>query len=67
MNERLEMIRQLLNELEVEGNATTATAGGQDFSALELPLILREIVDDLQLFWNLTTPHSIGFYSGTQS
>jgi hypothetical protein len=59
MNERLEMIRQLLNELEVEGNATTATAGGQDFSALELPLILREIVDDLQ---PLLEPYDAAFY-----
>jgi hypothetical protein len=59
MNKRLEMIRQLLSELEVEGSATTATAGDRDFSALELPLILQEIVDDLQ---PLLEPYDAAFY-----
>lgn len=59
MNKRLEMIRQLLSELEVEVNATTAPAGDRDFSALELPLIIREIVDDLQ---PLLEPYDAAFY-----
>jgi hypothetical protein len=59
MNERIEMIRQLLSELEVEGNGTTASAGDRDFSALELPLILQEIVDDLQ---PLLEPYDAAFY-----
>jgi hypothetical protein len=59
MNKRLEMIRQLLSELEVEVNATTATVGDRDFSALELPLIVQEIVDDLQ---PLLEPYDAAFY-----
>ena len=53
------MIRQLLTELEVEMNATTATVGDRDFSALELPLIVQEIVDDLQ---PLLEPYDAAFY-----
>jgi hypothetical protein len=59
MNERIEMIRQLLSELEVEGNGTTATAGDRDFSALDMPLIIQEIVDDLQ---PLLEPYDAVFY-----
>jgi hypothetical protein len=59
MNKRLEMIRQLLSELEVEVNAATATVGDRDFSALELPLIIQEIVDDLQ---PLLEPYDAAFY-----
>lgn len=59
MNKRLEMIHQLLSELEVEVNATTATVGNRDFSALELPLIVQEIVDDLQ---PLLEPYDAAFY-----
>jgi hypothetical protein len=58
MNERLEKIRQLLNELEVEMKAG-APAGDHDFSALELPLIIQEIVDDLQ---PLLEPYDAAFY-----
>ena len=47
MNERLEQIRKLLGELEAEMK-TGAPAGDRDFSALELPLIIQQIVDDLQ-------------------
>jgi hypothetical protein len=59
MNKRFEMIRQLLNELEVEGNAATVNTGDGDFSALELPLIIQEIVDDLQ---PLLEPYDAAFY-----
>jgi hypothetical protein len=59
MNKRFEMIRQLLSELEVGENAETANAGDGDFSALELPLIIQEIVDDLQ---PLLEPYDAAFY-----
>jgi hypothetical protein len=59
MNERIDMIRQLLSELEVEENANAASAGDRDFSALELPLIIQEIVDDLQ---PLLEPYDAAFY-----
>lgn len=59
MKEKLDQIRQLLNELE-EG-AMFGTRPGTDpgFSALELPLIIQEIVDDLQ---PLLTPYDAAFY-----
>ena len=47
MNERLEKIRQLLSDLE-DIETVAAPTGHRDFSALELPLIIQEIVDDLQ-------------------
>jgi hypothetical protein len=58
MNERMEKIRQLLSELEAE---TEVAAPGSDrgFSALELPLIIQEIVDDLQ---PILTPYDAAFY-----
>jgi hypothetical protein len=59
MNERLERVRQLLNELEVEMQTASAAVGDRDFSALELPLIIQEIVDDLQ---PLLTPFAAAFY-----
>jgi hypothetical protein len=57
MNPRIEKIRQLLAELEVE----TASAPGGDagFSALELPDIIGEIVDDLQ---PILTAYDAAFY-----
>ena len=58
MNERLEQIRKLLSELEVEMKAGAA-AGDRDFSALELPLIIQEIVDDLQ---PQLSPYDAAFY-----
>jgi hypothetical protein len=58
MNERIERIRQLLSEVEVEMKAG-ASAGDRDFSAQELPLIIQEIVDDLQ---PLLTPYDAAFY-----
>jgi hypothetical protein len=59
MNERLEKIRHLLNELEVEVETGAASVGGRDFSALELPLVIQEIVDDLQ---PLLTPYEAVLY-----
>ena len=58
MNERLEKIRQLLNEFEAEMQSG-APAGDRDFSAFELPLIIQAIVDDLQ---PLLTPYDAAFY-----
>jgi hypothetical protein len=57
MNQRIEKIRQLLNELESEPN--TLASGGSDFSAHELPAIIQQIVDDLQ---PLLTPYDAAFY-----
>jgi hypothetical protein len=59
MKERLEQIRQLLNELEDEIDTGTASIGDRDFSVLELPLIIQEIVDDLQ---PLLSPYEAAFY-----
>jgi hypothetical protein len=59
MSERLEKIRQLLTELEAEMETGVTTAGDRDFSALELPLIIQEIVDDLQ---PLLSPYEAAFY-----
>src|SRR5271168_4898796 len=59
MSDRLEKIRQLLNELEDEMKTGAASVGDRDFSALELPLIIQEIVDDLQ---PLLTPYDAAFY-----
>ena len=58
MNERLRQVRKLLNELELELQPGAA-AGGRDFSALELPHIIRQIVDDLQ---PQLTPYDAAFY-----
>ena len=58
MNERLEQIRRLLNELEVEMRPG-GPAGDRDFSALELPGIIQQIVDDLQ---PQLTPYDAAFY-----
>jgi hypothetical protein len=58
MNERIERIRQLLNEVEVEMKVGSPAAD-RDFSELELPLIIQQIVDDLQ---PLLTPYDAAFY-----
>ena len=58
MNDRLEQIRKLLGELEAEMKAG-APAGDRDFSALELPLIIQQIVDDLQ---PQLSPYDAAFY-----
>src|SRR3569833_1586999 len=57
MNARIERIRQLLSELEAE--STTAPRGDLGFSALELPEIIGEIVDDLQ---PILTAYDAAFY-----
>lgn len=48
MKERFEQIRQLLNELEERAGFSVAETSDRNFSAIELPLIIQEIVDDLQ-------------------
>jgi hypothetical protein len=58
MNERLEQIRRLLGELEAEMRPG-ARVGDRDFSALELPLIIQQIVDDLQ---PQLSPYDAAFY-----
>jgi hypothetical protein len=57
MNARIQKIRQLLNEL--EGQDDGYYAGDRGFSALELPVIIQAIVDDLQ---PLLTPYDAAFY-----
>ena len=57
MNARIEKIRQLLSELEAE--SATVPRGDIDFSALELPDIIGEIVDDLQ---PILTAYDAAFY-----
>jgi hypothetical protein len=57
MNARIEQIRQLLNELEGQGEGNLCADRG--FSALELPVIIQQIVDDLQ---PLLTPYDAAFY-----
>jgi hypothetical protein len=57
VNTRIEKIRQLLSELEVE-NASPPQQG-TGFSALELPVIIQEIVDDLQ---PILTAYDAAFY-----
>ena len=57
MNPRIEKIRQLLSELEVE--TTSVPQGDAGFSALELPFIVQEIVDDLQ---PILTAYDAAFY-----
>lgn len=59
MNERVDKIRHLLNELEDEMANGSASLEDRDFSAVELPLIIQEIVDDLQ---PLLTPYDAAFY-----
>jgi len=48
LKERIEQIRKLLNELEEHASISAVETSDRDFSALELPLIIQEIVDDLQ-------------------
>lgn len=59
MGEYFEKIRLLLNELEDEMETGAASVGDRGFSALELPTIIQEIVDDLQ---PLLTPYEAAFY-----
>jgi hypothetical protein len=57
MNQHIEKIRQLLNELELE--TAGSPKGDAGFSALELPDIIGEIVDDLQ---PILTAYDAAFY-----
>ena len=57
MNPRIEKIRQLLAELELE--APNSVRGDAGFSALELPDIIGEVVDDLQ---PILTAYDAAFY-----
>ena len=57
MNSRIEKIRQLLTELDAE--TVVAPKGDAGFSALELPDIIGEIVDDLQ---PILTAYDAAFY-----
>src|ERR1035441_299054 len=59
MKERIDQIRTILNEMEDGLTSSPGLDGVRDFSALELPLIIQEIVDDLQ---PLLTPYEIAFY-----
>lgn len=58
MNERLAQVRKLLNELELEMKPG-APGGDRDFSVLELPLIIQQIVNDLQ---PQLSPYDAAFY-----
>lgn len=58
MDKRIEQIRQLLDEMDGE-DAEAQVGSSRDFTALELPLIIQEIVDDLQ---PLLTPYDAAFY-----
>ncbi len=49
----------ILSELETERDAGPAGIGDRDFSALELPTIIQDIVDDLQ---PLLSPYEAAFY-----
>ena len=57
MKDRIDKIRKLLDELErgVSGSLVSA----DEFSAMELPTVIQEIVDDLQ---PLLTPYEAAFY-----
>jgi hypothetical protein len=59
VKERFEQIRQLLNELEELTGSSVPETSDRNFSALELPLIIQEIVDDLQ---PLLTAYQAAFY-----
>src|SRR5438132_3486315 len=59
MKEHLEQIRSLLSELEAESASGSDAQNSHNFSAFELPLVIQEIVDDLQ---PLLTPYEAAFY-----
>src|SRR6267143_2534855 len=59
MKERLEKIRTLLNEIEAEPVSGSDAENVHGFSAFELPLVIQEIVDDLQ---PLLSPYEMAFY-----
>jgi hypothetical protein len=59
MKDHFKRIRELLNEIEDQSSSGTTLNGDRDFYALELPLIIQEVVDDLQ---PLLTPYEAAFY-----
>jgi hypothetical protein len=59
MKEQLDQIRNLLDELEQSASPSSGAAADRAFTGLELPLIIQEIVDDLQ---PLLTPYDAAFY-----
>jgi hypothetical protein len=58
MKDQIGQIRQLLNEIE-EQSGRVCVRSVSDLSALELPFIVQEIVDDLQ---PLLSPYEAAFY-----
>ncbi len=58
MKEKIEQIREILTEIEQKASASESLSNS-DFSALELPVVIQEIVDDLQ---PLLTPYDAAFY-----
>jgi hypothetical protein len=59
MKDHLDRIRQLLDEIEERTASDSSAAAVEEFSAMELPLVIQEIVDDLQ---PLLTPYEAAFY-----
>ena len=59
MKDHFERIRELLKEIEDQSSSGTALHDDRDFSGLELPLIIQEVVDDLQ---PLLSPYEAAFY-----
>jgi HNH endonuclease len=59
MKEHIEQIRTLLNTIEGECTSIPESKNGSEFSAYELPLVIQEIVDDLQ---PLLTTYEAAFY-----
>jgi HNH endonuclease len=59
MKDHLDQIRKLLDEIEEQTLSDSSAAAVEEFSAMELPLVIQEIVDDLQ---PLLTPYEVAFY-----
>lgn len=59
MKQHIEQIRTLLNVIEGECTSVPESKREAEFSAHELPLVIQEIVDDLQ---PLLTPYEAAFY-----
>lgn len=59
MNDQINQIRQLLDQLEAGLEIKASSKSLTEFSALDLPQIIQEVVDDLQ---PLLTPYEAAFY-----
>ncbi len=59
MKERFDKIRELLDEIEKDGSVRAGPDPDTGFAAMELPLIIQEIVDDLQ---PLLMPYQMALY-----